>query len=74
MNVFEDLKLVNMKEMAKIAKVPYSALYFRKLGRVKKPMDLKDRTKLVNAFFKKMKPFFLEMGFIVVVTPIEPKS
>jgi len=65
-----------MRELAKIAKIPYSALYFRKLGRVKKEMDLKDRTKLVNAFFKVMKPFFLAMGFIVVVTPIEenPKS
>jgi len=74
MNIFEDLKIVNMREWAKIAKVPYSAFTNRKFGRTKKELELKTKTKLVNAFFKKLKPFFLEMGFIVVVTPIDPKD
>ena len=64
------LSLINLTKLAKAAKVNYFKIYFRKNGTTKMELDQNDKTKIVNAIHKDIKPLFEELGFEVTVNPI----
>lgn len=59
--------IINLTELAKESKITYTRLYFRKNGVTKSELDNNDRTRIVNAIVNKLKPFFKELGFDLIL-------
>jgi len=71
---FNKLTLINLSKLSKAAKVNYFKIYFRKNGTTKMELDQNDKTKIVNAIHKDIKPLFEELGFEITVVPIQSPS
>lgn len=61
-------KLLNITELARLAKVSYNKMYFRKNGHIKGQMKQTDRTKIVNAIRDEIKPFLKELGYDISIS------
>lgn len=66
-NKYENLEIFDLKKLSEISGVEYAKMYFRKTGRTRSPMDLKESTRIVNAIQKQLTPVLSIMGFRIVI-------
>lgn len=66
-NKYSNLDIFDLKKLSEISNVEYAKMYFRKTGRTKAPMDLKEATKIVNAIQRQLAPVLSTMGFRMVI-------
>ena len=66
-NKYENLEIFDLKKLAELSGVEYAKMYFRKTGRTKSAMDLKDATRMVNAIQKQLMPVFSTIGFRLII-------
>jgi hypothetical protein len=61
-------KLINLKALAENSDVSIHKLYNRRHSETKKPLDLVDKTKLLNTLTKEVTKFSKDLGFTVEIT------
>ena len=62
-------KIIKLSALSRLSGVHYMRVYRRKTGFHKSDIDLDDRTKLVNALVKDLKPFMDSLGFEMAISP-----
>lgn len=71
MQIYKKFDLLNLLKLSRLSGISYNALYARKIGRSKSDMSLNDRTRVVNAIVKELKPLFKHLGFNLTVSPLD---
>lgn len=60
-------KVINLRELSQLAGVSEHKVYRRKYIKDSKPLELKDRTKLVNALAKETIQLAKDLGFTITL-------
>jgi hypothetical protein len=61
-------KMINVRELCRVGGVSIFKIYNRRHVKTLKPIDLVDRTKLLNALIKEVTKFSKELGFQISFT------
>jgi len=62
-------KIIKLSALSRLSGVHYMRVYRRKTGFHQSEISLDDRTKLVNALVKDIKPFMDTLGFELSLAP-----
>ena len=56
-------KMINVRELSRVSGVSIHKVYNRRHTRIDKPLDVVDRTKMLNALTKEVVKFSKDLGF-----------
>jgi hypothetical protein len=56
-------KMINVRELSKVSGVSIHKIYNRRHTKIEKPLEVVDRTKMLNALTKEVIKFSKDLGF-----------